>query len=150
MQLSNGRTGRVGKGLQSLANLSRSSMQLMRPRLLVMGILIGLLAWGAEGAGLYLICMGLHIDVNAPLAIGIYAVAVLAGSAAFFLPGGIGGMELVMTTLLVQASGTAVGSAVIATLLCRLATLWFAVLIGVGAAWAIEFRPESAQARTIP
>jgi uncharacterized protein (TIRG00374 family) len=114
------------------------------------GIVVGILAWGAEGLGLYLICLGLHIEVNAALAVGIYAIAVLAGSAAFFLPGGIGGMEIVMTTLLAQASGAAISTAVIATLLCRLATLWFAVLIGVGAAWAIEFRPGTAQARTIP
>jgi hypothetical protein len=42
-----------------------------------------------------------------------------------------------MTTLLVDAGAT-LKTAVIATLLCRIATLWFAVLIGVVAASAIE------------
>jgi hypothetical protein len=44
-----------------------------------------------------------------------------------------------MTALLVE-QGAATRTAVIATLLCRLATLWFAVLIGVVAATAIELR----------
>jgi uncharacterized protein (TIRG00374 family) len=96
-------------------------------------------SWGAEGLGLFLICQGLHLNVAAPTAIGIYAIASLAGSAAFFLPAGIGGMEIVMTTLLI-AHGASLRTAVIATLLCRIATLWFAVLIGVTASAIVEFQ----------
>ena len=70
-------------------------------------------------------------------AIGIYAVATLTGVAAVFLPAGIGGMEAVMTTLLVSR-GASVSDALIATLLCRLATLWFAVLIGLAATGFME------------
>ena len=77
------------------------------------------------------------INIGVAAATGVYAISALAGSAAFFLPGGIGGMELVMTTLLVD-SGAALKTAVIATLLCRIATLWFAVVIGVVAASVIE------------
>jgi uncharacterized protein (TIRG00374 family) len=46
-----------------------------------------------------------------------------------FLPGGLGSTEAVMTTLLV-AHGFAVGNAVLVTLVCRLVTLWLAVLLG--------------------
>lgn len=142
------RRGRIASLLGGLANVLRSSDRLLKPRLLVFGILTGVIAWGAEGIGFYLLCQGLQIDIGTAAATGVYAISALAGSAAFFLPGGIGGMELVMTTLLVD-TGATLKTALIATLLCRIATLWFAVLLGVAAASAIEMSAamrKSAQA----
>jgi uncharacterized membrane protein YbhN (UPF0104 family) len=66
-----------------------------------------------------------------------------------FFRAGIGGMELVMTTLLVER-GTALRVAIIATLLCRLATLWFAVLLGVAAASVVELSDHKMRVRVIP
>jgi uncharacterized protein (TIRG00374 family) len=136
------RHARVAKALASLANLLRASHRLLQPAPLASGLAIALVSWGAEGLGFYLVCQGLHIGVAASTAIGIYAIASLAGSAAIVLPAGIGGMEIVMTTLLL-AQGAALPTAVIATLLCRIATLWFAVLLGVAAATIIEFTPAA-------
>jgi uncharacterized protein (TIRG00374 family) len=129
--------GRVMRLLAALAGLLRSSSRFLRPRSLVFGFSLGLAAWIAEGIGFQLICHGLHINGTTTLFIGIYAVSVLAGSLVFFLPAGIGGMEIVMTTLLVE-QGAPLRTAIIATLLCRLATLWFAVIIGVAAASVAE------------
>ena len=64
-------------------------------------------------------------------------MATLTGVAAIVLPAGIGGTEAVMTTLLVSR-GASVADALIATLLCRLATLWFAVIIGLAATAILE------------
>jgi uncharacterized protein (TIRG00374 family) len=125
--------------LATLANLLRSSHRLLQPKPAGFGLAIALVSWSAEGLGFYLICQGLHQNVAASTAIGIYAIASLAGSAAFFLPAGIGGMEIVMTTLLI-AQGSPLRTAVIATLLCRIATLWFAVLIGVAASAVVEIQ----------
>lgn len=130
---------RSSKWLMAVAGLLRSSQNLLRTELLLMGLLLGLLAWGAEGLGFHLICRGLELNANPVEAIGIYAVAALAGVAAVFLPAGIGGMEIVMTTLLV-GRGASFSGALIATLLCRLATLWFAVLIGIVAAGILELQ----------
>jgi uncharacterized protein (TIRG00374 family) len=141
-------SGRIAQLAKGFANLLRSADRLLKPRLLCFGTVLGLVAWGAEGLGFYIICQGLHIELGPMAAIGIYSVAALAGSAAFFLPGGIGGMELVMTSLLVDA-GASVTTGVIATLMCRLATLWFAVLIGVVAASTIEFSTGRARAQTV-
>ncbi len=134
--------------LSTLANLLRSSQRLLRPGPALFGLLIALVSWGAEGVGLCLICRGLELHVDASTAMGIYALASLAGSAAFFLPAGIGGMEIVMTTLLV-AHGAPLRTAVIATLLCRIATLWFAVLIGVAASAAIEMQMPPRPLRSV-
>jgi glycosyltransferase 2 family protein len=140
---------RIVAGLTALANLLRSSRELLQPRLLLIGTAVGVLSWGAEGLGYYLICQGLHLHVNLLVAEGIYALAVLAGTAAFLLPAGIGGMEVVMTTLLV-AHGAPLRAALIATLLCRVATLWFAVLIGIGAATIIELRAWPDRVPSVP
>jgi glycosyltransferase 2 family protein len=130
------------------ANLLRSSHRLLQPRSAAFGLAIALVAWGAEGLGLFLICQGLHIMVPASTAIGIYAIASLAGSAAFILPAGIGGMEIVMTTLLI-AHDASLSTAVIATLLCRIATLWFAVMIGVAASVIVEFQQTPRPLRSV-
>jgi glycosyltransferase 2 family protein len=141
--------GRVSKIAAVFANLLRSSRTLLHPRPLSFGMIIGLLSWGAEGIGFYIICHTLHIVVSPSTATGIYAIAALAGSAVFFLPAGIGGMEIVMTTLLVE-QGATLRVAIIATLLCRLATLWFAVMLGIASALGIEFFKHSKRIRTAP
>jgi uncharacterized membrane protein YbhN (UPF0104 family) len=47
-------------------------------------------------------------------------------------------MEIVMTSLLI-AQNASLQTALIATLLCRIATLWFAVLLGIATSAIIEF-----------
>ena len=143
------RAGRIARALAGIASLLRSSQRMLQPKLLIAGLALGVMAWGAEGIGFHLICEGLQIDLGPAAATGIYAIAALAGGAAFFMPGGIGGMEVVMTTLLV-ARGAPLPTAVIATLLCRLATLWFAVLIGLVAAAILETQARSQPARSLP
>lgn len=143
------RRPRLSAALATLAGLVRSSRQLLRTAPVVGGLLLGLISWGAEGVGFYLICQSLQLPVSVTGAIGIYAIASLAGSAAVFLPAGLGGMEVVMSALLV-AAGAPLRSAVIATVLCRIATLWLAVLIGVAASWIIEFRPAPHPVRSVP
>jgi len=143
------KSARVARLLAVLTNLLRSSRALLQPRLLILGTAAGVASWGAEGLGFYVICQALHIQLPVLSALGIYALAVLAGSAAFFLPAGLGGMELVMTTLLV-AQGAPLRVAVVATLLCRIATLWFAVLIGMAAALTVEMGAQRALLEPAP
>lgn len=135
------RQARLVSLLSAIANLLRSSRALLQPRLLLLGTAAGVISWGAEGLGFYVVCQALQVHLPLLSALGIYALAVLAGSAAFFLPAGLGGMELVMTSLLV-AQGAPLRVAVVATLLCRIATLWFAVLIGMAAALTVEMGPQ--------
>jgi len=142
------RTGRLGQVLAAFAELLRASSRLLRWRPLTVGLLLALVSWGAEGLGFGLICDGLALDVDTALAIGVYSMAVLAGSAAFFLPAGIGGAEAVMTSLLVE-QGAPVRVALVAVLLCRLATLWFAVLLGLVATALIEIRHRAERQRAI-
>jgi uncharacterized membrane protein YbhN (UPF0104 family) len=88
-----------------------------------------LTAWAAQGVAVWLICRALDVSILPATTIGFYAVAMVAGALSA-LPAGLGGMELVMTGLLVaQSASTA--QAVSITVLARLLTLWLAVALGV-------------------
>jgi uncharacterized protein (TIRG00374 family) len=111
-----------------LGRMLEAAKMLLRPRLLLFGLALGMLAWGLEGAALYLIAREVGVPIGFTTGIGIYGIAVLAGALSF-LPGGLGSTEAVMGVLLV-AFGADGAAAVAITLLCRIATLWFAVALG--------------------
>jgi uncharacterized membrane protein YbhN (UPF0104 family) len=114
-------------GLQPLFAQTR---HLLRQPLFYGGVLAGVAGWGLEGYGFFLALEHLQpSQISLLAAVSIYALGVLAGALSF-LPGGIGGAEAVMTGLLVH-SGLSLPLALAATLVCRLATLWFAVVVGI-------------------
>jgi uncharacterized protein (TIRG00374 family) len=126
------RPGRLRKLREPLHETLRGLGALCRPVPLMIATLIAVPAWGLECIGFALICNafpGAHVDLG--LATVIYAGTTIAGALSF-LPGGLGVTEGAMTLALVQGASKLDGSTALgATLLTRLATLWFAVLIGV-------------------
>lgn len=115
--------------LQTVSGTLSQAGELLRPQVLAGSFLLSLAAWGAEGAGLgILVSLFPAAHVDFVLAAGIYATAVLSGGLSF-LPGGLGTTEAVMTALLVSR-GLSLPEAMLATLLCRLLTLWLAVVLG--------------------
>ena len=93
-----------------------------------MGLALGVVAWFAEGLGFWWLLLALDHPLPLSTAVFIYAFAMLVGALSF-LPGGLGGSESAMVALL-SLNGFPEASAVSATLICRLATLWFAVGLG--------------------
>ncbi len=106
---------------------------LCRPKPLIIATAIAIPAWSCECIGFALICdafPGAHIALG--LAMVIYAATTIAGALSF-LPGGLGVTEGAMTFALVSgAAHLDASTALAATLLTRLATLWFAVVLGIG------------------
>ena len=88
-----------------------------------------LLAWAAQGAALWLLCQAAGVQVTLALAIGFYAVAMVAGALSA-LPAGLGGTEAVLTGLLMLL-GTPGGQALAITVGVRVVSLWLAVALGV-------------------
>lgn len=121
-------------------------VELVRPRPLAWASAIGVLAWLAECLGFALICSGFPgSDIPVGLAILIYASTTVAGALSF-LPGGLLVTEAAMTLLLVQSSiGFDEATAVAATILTRLATLWFAVVLGLGALLVLRLRYQNVE-----
>jgi len=121
--------GKVVMAARSVVSMLASARQFLTPGLLLSGLLLGLVAWGAEAVGLKLVG---DVIAPAPLplasAMGIYSVAIIVGALSF-LPGGLGSTEAVMAALLF-AHGYTMPQAILLTLICRLLTLWLAVVIG--------------------
>jgi len=113
--------------------------ELAAPRVLTVGVIIGVVAWFAEGLALWVILKGIGSDIALARALPIYAAATLAG-AVTALPGGLVGTEGSMLALL-QQSGVARAGASAGTVLVRLVTLWFAVAVGLAALLALRRVP---------
>lgn len=130
---------RLQKFISHLLGLLQTAQQLLHPGLLSLGLCLGILAWAIQGVAFYYILQWLQFDIPLLAAMGIYAISLLAG-AATFVPGGVGGTE-VMMGLLLTASGADTSIAVTAPLISRLSTLWFAVGVGFIANVLISRQP---------
>lgn len=132
------------KLLKLMAPLSRmlaSARMFLSPGILLTGLLLGLLAWGAEAVGLKLLADIIDPDkVSLAGAMGIYAIAIIVGALSF-LPGGLGSTEAVMAGLLF-AHGYTMPQAILLTLICRVLTLWLAVVIGWACVWLLRKEPQ--------
>ena len=122
---------------------SRDSFRrVFSPKPLMVAMVLGLLAWFAEGCALWLVLDGMDASLPLEQAVSIYCVATLLG-AITMLPGGLVGTEVGMVALLrqrelnpAQASG--------ATFIIRVCTLWFAVAIGLLALLYVQiYMPKS-------
>ena len=140
-RLNRARSPRLQRFGAQVGSLMRSSEALLGPRMLVGGVVLGLIAWGAEGIGFYLILRGLEFDVTALAVIGVYASGILIGALSF-IPGGLGSTEASMVVML-SVLGLDLSSAIAATIVCRVATLWFAVALGFCALAGIEVGREA-------
>ncbi len=105
-----------------------SMRALLRPGPLLLATALGVLAWFAECAGFAYVLRGFDIELSMAFATFVYASSTLVG-ALVLLPGGLGGTETSMVAML-MAADVSKELAVASTFLVRIATLWFAVLLG--------------------
>ena len=103
---------------------------LMGFKILFWASVIGLTAWFFECLAFALVFYGLGWPVPLAKATFIYAFATLAGALSM-LPGGIGAAEASLTGLLLLIQ-VPKAQAAAATILIRVCTVWFAVLLGYG------------------
>lgn len=125
-----GRVPPLARKAESAERAMESTGELLRARSLPWLTALSALSWFWE-------CWALGFTLKAfggsmPLSeqVFIYSLSTLVGALAF-LPGGLGLTEGSMALLLSQRLGLDSGTAVAATLVVRLATLWFAVGLGV-------------------
>jgi uncharacterized membrane protein YbhN (UPF0104 family) len=120
--------GGLASAARHAVGILQAARRCLAPSLLVPASVLSVLAWAAEGYAFHFLLSRMGFDIAVPQAVSIYAVSLLAG-AVTFVPGGVGSAEAVMLWLL-HWSGVGTSQAVAATVLIRLATLWFAVVLG--------------------
>lgn len=111
-----------------------SIYQMIRFRQLIVAILLSIIAWFFECLGFYIVINSFGIDnlihVDIFVATFIYGFATIAG-AVTMLPGGLGATDASIAFLLISLKNISENIAVAATLIIRVATLWFAVIVGI-------------------
>lgn len=112
-----------------LRRMTRRLAPFMRLPILLPTIFVSVLGWALEGVAFYVLLSWLGVDISIWTAMAIFLVAVLSGALSG-LPGGLGGTEATAVALLLL-QGVPLDAAVLATLVIRVTTLWFAVLIGL-------------------
>lgn len=120
----------VARRIKPIETAYESSRALLSGKALIISTFIGLLGWFTECMGFLLVLAGLGVHLRILSASFIYAFSTVVGAISF-LPGGLGATETSLTGLLILAK-IPKNSAVAATFIVRAATLWFAVIIGVG------------------
>ncbi len=146
----------VSKVVPMLTEAYESTRRLLSPALLLATTALSVLSWGMEALAFVLIVRGFEgtgvpIDIDMAGGTFAYAITTIIGAVSF-LPGGLGVTEAGMITVL-QTFGMvgdeAVASA--ATILTRLATLWWAVVCGVVAFFIFQrFVPKDYKPQTEP
>jgi len=92
-------------------------------------LITSLLAWLMECIAFYVLLIHFGVHIPFAIAVSIFAISILVGALSM-LPGGIGGAEITMVTLLVMLNvDTPIAIAV--TAIIRVFTLWYAVVIGL-------------------
>jgi uncharacterized membrane protein YbhN (UPF0104 family) len=87
-------------------------------------------SWFFECLAAYVCVRGLRLDLSLVDTVVVFSLGSLAGALSF-LPGGLGVAEGSMTGLIQVLGDVSKAAAVAATVLIRLATLWFAVALGL-------------------
>lgn len=137
----------VGKYVDKAEGLVESTTTLLRIRYLLALSVLSVLGWGLECVGYWLIVDGFSdVDANLATCTFLWSAGTLVGALSF-LPGGLGATEgslVVATERLVR--GVTQPIALAATLLGRVATLWFGELVG-GVALALFLRDPALRAK---
>lgn len=140
-------------GLRALtdraAPLVDSSAEILDLRPLAALTVLSVIGWGLECIGFWLILTGFAgVEASLPLCAFLWAAGTLVGAVSF-LPGGLGATEgslLYATARLVAGATQPIAMA--ASLLGRLATLWYGELVG-GIALAVFLRDPAVRERAM-
>lgn len=143
-----GRLPLLGRIAPRLRQAYESLYLMTRPQPLLIGTSLACVGWLLEGVALHVLAHGFPgVELAFSASLFCYAVPTIAGAIAL-VPGGLGVTEAGMTGVL-QALGTSGMTAAVATaitMLVRLATLWWAVVLGVFALAWLRRTPSRAEA----
>lgn len=118
----------------------------LAPGPLLFTIVLSGVAWFAECLGAWMIFLGLGMDASLDQSTFLYTFSTLIGIVS---PGGLGVSELALAEGAIQLiEGTTAGQALAGSLLVRVATLWFGVVLGAIAFLRMEQVIQSARAES--
>lgn len=123
----------IGRFTPQIDEMYESNYLLMNPWGVFSMTLLSVAAWGTQVIAFYLVLIGLGVDAGPETfmkASFILPISTLA-AALLLLPGGLGVADAGIASLSVNLLDLSRSTASAATLTIRLATLWFAVVLGL-------------------
>jgi uncharacterized protein (TIRG00374 family) len=136
------------KHLSKIHGAYESSYILLKVKPIILMTAVSLVSWFFECLGYYIVLINFGIKVSLMWTSFSYAFATIVGAISM-LPGGLGVTEGSLTFLLIQR-GISKDIAVASTFIIRVATLWFAVLVGVFAVTIYQKRYGKITIDSIP
>lgn len=112
-----------------IRSASRSLGQFRGPWVITFAAVLGFIGWLAEGYAFHMLLVWMGNDIGFWTAVAIFVFSTLAGGLTG-APGGVGGAEAAMIALL-TLEGVPLEISIPATLIIRVTTLWFAILLGL-------------------
>jgi len=120
----------LGKRKHLFDDFRDASVKLLDAKSLAVSVPIGMVSWGIEALVLCVVAASMGYSLPAGVALLSHAAGSVAGAISM-IPGGLGLTELTIDGILCDYLPAA--TATVTTLLMRFATLWFSVVLGVGA-----------------
>lgn len=114
--------------IDDLILFKNSLIEIFRPILFIKMLILSVVAWFIEILGFYLIMNHFSDLSNILISSFTYSISIVIGAVSM-IPGGIGATEGSLSYLLIL-NGFSGDMAVSSTLIIRIATLWFSVIIG--------------------
>ncbi len=145
------RVAPLRKLVGGLREFYEGSFALFRPGATLLAVGLGAVSWLGEGIGFYLLLLGLGLPPSwelCSLAVFTLSFSTVIGAVSA-LPGGLGAAEASIAGMLALLGGIPGATASAATLLIRLATLWFGVALGLGV-WSFSRDLLGLQAKEAP
>jgi uncharacterized protein (TIRG00374 family) len=125
----------IGRFGHRFREMYGSTYILMEPRAVLMMTILSVGSWFFEVVAFYLTLVGLGVSGDADTllkAAFILPIATLVAAIAVFAPGGLGFAEGSIAKLSTELiDGLSAGGAAVATVIIRIATLWFGVAVGL-------------------
>jgi uncharacterized protein (TIRG00374 family) len=123
----------LSKHIQKIHTAYDSIYSLVKIKPLIIATLISLVSWFFECIGFFIVlkvfAQTSNIDVSLMTATFIYAFSTIVGAIAM-MPGGVGATEAALTGLMILLQ-IPKDISVASTIIIRVSTLWFAVLVGI-------------------
>ena len=123
------RLRRWPRGFVRARRAVRALESLAPPRIFGPALLLGTVGWCSEGLSFYVLLHALGASLHPLACLFIFAFSMLVGAISI-LPGGLGSTEATMVGLL-ASQGVPFETAIVATGVVRVTTLWFAVGLGL-------------------
>ncbi len=124
----------IGRFGHRFAEMYESTYILMQPRAVLMMTVLSVGSWFFEVVAFYLTLVGLGVDGSLDTllkAAFILPIATLVAAIAIFAPGGLGVAEGLLSSLSIELLDMSKGDAAVGTVIIRIATLWFGVVVGL-------------------